>query len=136
MSKLYKATAAMGVSTIVAMAVGVFRAKILALTLGPSGIGIFSQAMTFFQTAEALCGLGISLGVTKYVSEMWQSGRAGEVRNIVFSSVFLQSAAFFIFFAGITAFSKRLSEFLFSDPEYAPFLVMISAGGRFFVFPP
>ena len=109
MKKLYKATAIMGVSTFVAMAIGILRAKFLAITLGPSGVGIFSQAITFFQSAETICGLGICLGITKYVSEMWQKRNIAEVKKTIMASFALQVVAFFIFFIMVVIFSRCLN---------------------------
>ena len=66
MKKLYKATAVMGIATVVAIMTGFIRAKLGALLLGPSGVGLFSQAMTFVQSGETICGLGIGVGITRY----------------------------------------------------------------------
>ncbi|MFC1576703.1 oligosaccharide flippase family protein [Candidatus Omnitrophota bacterium] len=131
MKKLYKATAIMGVSTFVAMAIGILRAKFLAITLGPSGVGIFSQAVTFFQSAETICGLGICLGLTKYVSEMWQKRNIAEVKKTIMASFVLQVVAFFIFFILIVIFSKQISQFVFSSDQYSMALILISGGVLF-----
>ncbi|MCQ9207435.1 MAG: oligosaccharide flippase family protein [Omnitrophica bacterium] len=134
MKKLYRATAAMGVSTVVAMGIGLVRAKFLAVTLGPSGLGIFSQAMTFFQSAEAICGLGISMGITKYVSEMWQKQDISGVRNTMSVAITMQALCFFVFFILTLIFSKTISQFVFSSSEYSWLLVLVSGGVLFSIF--
>ena len=126
MKRLYKTTAIMGVSTFAAMLAGLIRAKFLAVTLGPSGVGIFSQAMTFLQSAETICGLGISVGVTKYIAEMRHKKERQGIITTVASFFTLQGLSFGVFFALILLFSKRISGFIFSSPDYAPYLILAS----------
>ena len=134
MKKFYKATAVMGVSTFVTMLIGFARAKFLAVTLGPDGVGIFSQAVTFFQSAETLCGLGISLGITKYVSEAWKSRSFRSARDIAVSSLGLQTAAFAVFFLAAVLFAGNISRFVFSSVDYAWPVVMLSSAVIFSIF--
>ena len=124
----------MGLSTFVTMLIGFARAKFLAVSLGPDGVGIFSQAVTFFQSVEALCGLGISLGITKYVSEAWKSRSFNGVKNIVVSSLRLQSFSFILFFMLAALFSCGISRFVFSSAEYAWPVVMLSSAVIFSIF--
>src|SRR3989338_1663276 len=105
----------MGMATFVVMLVGVVKAKFLAIQLGPLGLGIYSQAVTFFQSADMICGLGIVFGITKYVSEIWQARNIGGVRRVMTASVFLQSISFLIFFILVFIFSKQISQFVFSS---------------------
>lgn len=134
MKKMYKATAVMGFATFVSMAVGVFKAKTLALILGPVGLGIFAQGMTFFLSGETICELGISTGVTKYVSWAWSKRDKIGVWRIVRAAISLQSISFAIFFAAVLTFSKAISQFVFSSMEYASTLVLISLAVPFSSF--
>lgn len=126
MRKLYKATIIMGAATFVAMIAGFIRAKFLAVTLGPEGVGIFSQAMTFFQSAETICGLGIGLGVTKYAAEAAGRKDFGGIKRILSASVILQSACFVVIFIIILLFLKQVSLFVFSSTEYSALLVIVT----------
>ena len=134
MKKFYKATAVMGLSTFVTMLIGFARAKFLAVSLGPDGVGIFSQAVTFFQSAEAVCGLGIGLGITKYISEAWKSRNFASARDIVASSFRLQSAASAVFLILAALFACNISRFVFSSGEYAWPVIMLSSAVIFAVF--
>lgn len=124
----------MGLSTFVTMLIGFVRAKFLALSLGPDGVGIFSQATTFFQSAETICGLGISLGITKYVSEAWKSRDFGSAKDIILSSFRLQSAAFAVFFVLAAVFAPGISRFVFSSSEYAWSIAVLSFAVIFSIF--
>jgi len=121
----------MGISTFVAIVVGLVRAKFIALSLGPSGMGIFSQAVTFFQGAETICGLGIGFGITKYVSQMAGEQKPDEVKKVLATSFVLQLASFFLFFVPICIFSKQIAQFVFSSSEYSWLLILISGAFLF-----
>ncbi len=121
----------MGLSTFVAMFIGLLRAKFIALTLGPHGTGIFSQAMTFFQSAETICGLGIGIGIVKYVSEAWQKHDMNAAKSTIFVSFILQGVSFSLFFILVCVFSGNLSQFLFSTAKYSKLLIVVSGGVLF-----
>lgn len=123
---MYKATAVMGMATFVAVIAGAVKAKFLAVLLGPLGMGIFAQGMTFFLSAETICELGISTGVMKYVSEAWNNRSADGVRRVMRAAFLLQSISFVAFFIIILIFAKAISQFVFASQEYASSLILIS----------
>ncbi|MDD5438632.1 MAG: oligosaccharide flippase family protein [Candidatus Omnitrophica bacterium] len=131
MRKLYQATTIMGISTVISIAVGLVRAKFLAVSLGPSGVGILAQAMTFVQSAEVICSLGIGLGITKYVSEMKRAGDIDGIKKTISTSLIMQAGAFMLFFIGVVAGGRPLSQFLFSTDHYA-WLLIITSGAILF----
>jgi len=126
MKKLYKTTAVMGSATVFGIIIGLVRAKFTAVFLGPVGVGIFSQAMTFFQSAETICGLGIGMGITKYVSEKWQKQDYAGVRDVIHTSFVMQAIGFSLFLLASLVFSRHISQFVFSSPAYAPYISIIS----------
>lgn len=126
MRKLYKATAIMGVATFTGMIIGVLKAKFTAILLGPAGVGILSQALMFFQSAETVCGLGIGLGITKYISKTWAEQDTTELRKIISASFVMQAIMFAAFFVLIFVFSNYISRFVFSSTQYSLFLVLVS----------
>lgn len=134
MKRLFKIAAVMSVATFTGMAVGVLRAKVTAVMLGPAGVGIFSQAVTFFQTVETICGLGIVLGVTKYVSEMWRNKNFNSIRHIIYSSFFMQGLSFCLLFIFVSIFANNISQFIFSSTKYSLFLIFIPCAALFSVF--
>ncbi len=121
----------MGAATFVAMIAGFVRAKFLAVTLGPEGVGIFSQAMTFFQSVDTVCGLGISLGVTKYAAEAFKKRDFNGLKRVVSASVILQSISFIIVFIFVSLFIKQISQFVFSSLEYSRLLLVVTCSVLF-----
>jgi len=118
MRKLFKATFLMGISTVASVAAGFLRAKFTALVLGPSGLGIFSQAVSFFQTSEVVFGLGTGLGVTKYTAEAAGKNDADGIKKIVAATAVLQFISSLALVFIVVAFSRQISQFLFLTPEY------------------
>lgn len=129
--KLYKATIIMGASTFVAMIAGLVKAKFLAITLGPVGVGIFSQALTFFQSTETICGLGIGLGVTKYAAEAFSKKDYAGLKRVVSASVMLQMISFAILLLVVLVFSGPISQFLFSTTRFSGLLIVVTVGVLF-----
>ena len=113
--KLYKATAVMGVSTFVAMVTGLLRAKFLAVQLGPEGVGIFSQALIFFQSIETISAMGIGLGVTNYVAEASGERCPDKIGGIISSSCVVQMAVSAICFMSIVVFQRQISQAIFAS---------------------
>jgi O-antigen/teichoic acid export membrane protein len=129
--KLYKATVVMGAATFVAMIAGLVRAKFLAVTLGPVGVGIFSQALTFFQSAETICGLGIGLGITKYAALAFSKKDYSGLKGVVSAFVVLQSVSFAALFFIVLLFSGQISQFLFSSTRFSNLLIVVMGGVLF-----
>ncbi|MFH1790778.1 MAG: oligosaccharide flippase family protein [Candidatus Omnitrophota bacterium] len=125
MRKLYKATAVMGTATFVAMVAGLLRAKFTAVMLGPSGMGIFAQALTFTQSTEALCGLSISLGITKYVAEAWKGRNLEDTKGVLTAFFMLQGLAFGALFIAVLIFLKPVSRFVFGTDAYAWGMILV-----------
>ncbi len=134
MKKLFKTTSVMSLATVAGIITGFFRAKITALLLGPSGVGIFSQAMTFAQSAETVCGLGIGLGVTKYSAEQWKNKHLDRIKGLILSSFLMQFISFAVLFLAAGIFSEKISIFLFSSGDYAGLMPVLMIAVLFSVF--
>jgi len=133
MKNIVKATATVGIATFVGMAVGVVRSKFTALTIGPGGVGIFSQAVNFLQLAVTFSSLCIQLGVTKYISKYNAEGNASGVRSIIFSTVYMQLAACGIFLSFLCAFLGPLGRLVFSTDQFNLLLLVAAVSIPFSV---
>lgn len=56
-------------ATLIVGVFGVFRTKVLALELEPSGLGLYGQILTLLTAMTAASGLGLGLGTTRVVAE-------------------------------------------------------------------
>ena len=107
MFKLLKATAIVSVATMANIISGLIRAKFTAVTLGPSGVGIFAQAMNFQQFAISVASLSIGLGVVKYVAVYNEEGNAGKVKETLLCGFIMQLFASLIFIAVVFLFAEK-----------------------------
>lgn len=56
-------------ATLIVGVLGVFRTKVVALELEPSGLGLYGQILTLLTAMTAASGLGLGLGTTRVVAE-------------------------------------------------------------------
>ena len=126
MRKIAKITSMLGVATLVKIFAGVIRAKFLAWQIGPVGVGVVSQALTYSIFAIQLCSLNICTGITKNVSEGFLQNDKERISRIVNMSMTLELAASLLLIALVLPFSAQLSKFVFSDPKYWIYFVGIT----------
>ncbi len=131
MFQLFKATAIVSIATIVNVLTGIVRTKFTAVTLEPSGLGIFSQITNFAQFAVAFSSLSIGLGVTKYIAQYLAQDEKSKVEGVIASAFWMQVVAASFIFVGIIIFSSSLSRFLFASDRYGPYLIIASIGVPF-----
>lgn len=126
MRKIVKITSILGTATLVKMFAGVIRAKFLAWQIGPVGVGIVSQALTYSIFAIQLCSLNICTGIVKDVSEALREKDEGMIARIVSTSLTLEVACSLLLIAVVLPFSAQLSKFVFSDPKYCIYFIGIT----------
>lgn len=133
MFKLVKATAVVSIATVITIIAGLVRAKFTAVTLGPSGVGIFSQALNFQMLFITISTLGIGLGVTKYVSKYNSQGDKVAIEGVISCAFWMQIIASIISIALIFIMAGMLSKFLFASGAYSLLLSVSAIGIPFFV---
>lgn len=80
---IFKSTALFGFVQIFKAVISVVKAKLVALLLGPQGIGllgVFNSAISMIQTA---CGLGISQSAVRDISEAYQEADTNKLAKVV-----------------------------------------------------
>lgn len=133
MFKLFKATAIVSIATMTTILVGVVRAKFTAVTLGPSGVGIFSQAFNFQQLAITVSSLSMGLGIAKYVAEYHSRKEDENVKGTIVCAFTLQLLVSLLSILAIALFPRLFSRMLFSSGEYGGLIFIVSIGTLFFV---
>lgn len=66
---LFKTSFWNGIATLIKMLIGIVSNKIIAIYLGPPGIALLGQFVSFTGIASAFAGMGVNSGITKYVAE-------------------------------------------------------------------
>lgn len=133
MLKLLKVTTITSIATLTYILVGVIRAKFTALTLEPSGVGIFSQALNFQQLVITISSLSISLGVTKYVSKYNAEHDISKTSGIISCAFWMQVIASLALVMLTLLFSGAFSKLLFSRDGYGIYIFIATIGIPFFV---
>lgn len=100
------------------------RTKLLAVTLGVNGFGIYSQVLNFLNITNFLIPLGTPLGIIRYVAD---KESLGEKTNPVFNSVILLiSCIAVIITIVLIIFSSEISYLLFNTSDFSPLLIVAS----------
>lgn len=100
----------------------VITAKLFAITLGPSAVGVLSQILNFSAFVFTILPLGLTTGVTKMVSE--SAGDRHRVDRVVGTSAAISLLSGLTALVLMAPFSGRISYVLTGTPRYG-FLVLL-----------
>ncbi len=125
--KILKSTLLMGGSAFLVMALDLVRVKILALTLGPEGVGTLSVLNHFHTVAVTFTSLGIGTGVVRCVSASCREGDHQTEQEVI-RSAFQFSLLLSVGFSLIAIlFSSQVSRWIMGDAR-GSFWVMVYGG--------
>ncbi|MCS6908209.1 MAG: oligosaccharide flippase family protein [Anaerolineales bacterium] len=108
-----------------AVLLGLLRSKILAATLGPFGVGIFSQANTFFTLLQGFYILGLGGSLTKMVAEACAREDYPGLNQTILTVMLAYSGVGLIFVALCTLFAQPLAQFAFSSSVYRGYIILV-----------
>jgi enterobacterial common antigen flippase len=135
LKKIFESTLIMGASSAMVLLLDLVRVKILAVFLGPSGVGILSVLNHFHTVAVTGIGLGLGTGIVKYVSSFQHTGDEPSVQRVLsnaFSITFIVSLVAFV----VSLFlGPQLSRWMLSDTRYSLFIVLYAVSFPIAVFP-
>lgn len=121
---LFKASAVSAIGAGIKLLAGLMLIKLVAITLGPTGLGLMGQFMSLTSILILLAGGGIATGITKYVAQYKQN----EVQLSNFLSTaraYSLVASIILFVLGILA-AEPLSFWMFKKAGYAFVIYMLS----------
>jgi len=135
LKKIFESTLIMGTSSIVVMLLDLVRIKILAVLLGPQGVGVLSVLNHFHALAATLVGLGLGTGIVKYVASFKSEGNAIAVQKVLsnsFQAVFIFSSIVLLVSILI---SSRLSTWMLGESGFAFFVIIYALSLPLAVYP-
>jgi O-antigen/teichoic acid export membrane protein len=135
LKKILESTIIMGTSSVLVMSLDLVRVKILAVLLGPSGVGVLSVLNHFHTLAVAFVGLGLGTGIVKYVSSFKHEGDEPAIQRVLsnsFQITFLLSFTVFVVFIFISSY---LSNWILSDRKYSLFVIIYAVSLPLAVYP-
>lgn len=131
-SKLAKSVLILSSSQFATAAAGIIRNKLLAVLLGPAGVGLFSQLQQFQMFASGVVPMGMQLGSLKYMAKSRASDGEGLPDLIKTASrLFLIVSILTVLIC--LAFIKPLSGRVLGDPSLYLYLIAPILGIAFIV---
>ncbi|WPZ31540.1 O-antigen translocase (plasmid) [Sulfitobacter sp. OXR-159] len=114
---LIKSMMVIGSAQAVNIVISIFRIKLLAVLLGPSGVGLLSIYTSLQGVVTTAAGLGIgSSGVRQIARAKGEEQALSRVRRVLLAAHLVQGAFAML---GVWLFSAPISEWLFGDRSYA-----------------
>jgi len=112
-------------------ALGVVRTKVLAVLLGPAGVGLVAQAGQLSVLTGRLANLGLSNGVAKYTAQYETEDAPGDLEALLGGvrwTIVAASAAVVLVLLGVR---QAVSTWIFGAPRYAIALVLVAIATPF-----
>lgn len=135
LKKILESTIIMGTSSMLVLALDLVRVKILAVLLGPSGVGVLSVLNHFHVVAATFIGLGLGTGIVKYVSSFKHEGDERAVQKVLSSSFQITFLLSFTVLVVTIFMSSHLSNWILSDPKYTPFIIIYALSLPLAIYP-
>lgn len=115
----------LSLNSLVSFARAVITAKLFAVTLGPSAVGILAQLLNFSAFVSVIIPLGLTTGVAKMVAEKRDAPR--DVSRIVSTASILAFASALATAILLAPFAGRISETLTGSSRYGVLVLLIVA---------
>ncbi len=126
MKELVKASAVLAIAQVAALLIKLVNTKVLAVLLGPYGVGIYNQIGFFFVWMLVFVALGTRQGIIKYVSEHKAKGNYEEIKKIVVTlGIVLVSFSLVITVLSFL-FADHISFLLFGSAEYSNLITIVT----------
>ena len=124
--KIVKSSALIGGSSAINIGLRIVRIKVVAMLLGPSGVGLTGLYTSITDLAGAFVTLGIESSGVRQIAEAAASGDPGRLAR---TTTILRRLAFFLGLLGATVIcllSQPISMLTFGDNEHAAAVIALS----------
>lgn len=124
--QILKSSVLIGGSSVVNIGIGIVRTKVMALLLGPSGVGLMGLYSSIADLVQNIAGMGInSSGVRQIAAAVG----TGETKRIAQTATALRRTAVFLGILGaalLLIFSRQVSIFTFGNEQHAGAVALLS----------
>jgi len=120
MKKLLRTTAIIGSAQILVILIQIIRAKIVALIIGPEGIGIIGNTLAFVGVLENICFLGIHIALLRYSSEEANKKRFLEISKLFSTTIFIHIIVSFLGIIISIFFLQKINLSIYQNLIYLP----------------
>jgi antigen flippase len=124
--QILKSSALIGGSSVVNIAIGIFRTKAMAVLLGPAGFGLFGLYGSIASLTQGIAGMGINSSGVRQIAE---SVGSNDTERIALTTVVLRRTSIFLGVLGaglLLVFSRQVSALTFGTDQHAVGVCMLS----------
>lgn len=124
--QILKSSAIVGGASFLTILIGLVKVKVLALLLGPAGIGLMGILTTIMGVGATFFGMGLGTsGVRELALNNKNTEKLDLVRKALFSANFLLGLLAILF---VFIFKENLSEYFFQSPDHQIAILVIAVG--------
>ena len=124
--QILKSSALIGGSSVLNIAIGIVRTKVMAVLLGPAGFGLMSLYGSILDLALSIAGMGINSSGVRQIAE---AAGSGDKQRIARTAVVLRRTAVVLGLLGailLAAFSPQISTATFGSDQHAGAVALLS----------
>ena len=124
--QILKSSAIVGGSSVLVIALGIVRTKVLALLLGPSGVGLVGLFNSIVDFARNLTGMGICSSGIRQIADSVASNDTGQITRTVCT---LRRVTYLVGFLGfflVLLLRNRISQLTFGNEQYSSTIALLS----------
>jgi PST family polysaccharide transporter len=124
--QILKSSALIGGSTVVNIAIGIVRTKVMAVLLGPAGFGLTGLYGSIADLTQSLAGMGINSSGVRQIAAAVGSG---DVKRIARTTAVLRRTSMFLGLLGallLVVFSRQVSTMTFGGSKHAGAVSLLS----------
>jgi enterobacterial common antigen flippase len=125
-AQIVKSSALIGGSSVFNIALGIVRTKVMALLLGPSGVGLMGIYGSILDLARTVAGMGINSSGVRQIAEAVGTGDSGRIARTVTT---LRRVAVLLGLLGtflLVALCLPISQISFGDNQHAGAIAFLS----------
>jgi len=131
MSELLKSIGLLNIRSVAILLFSMARAKILAVLLGPAGVGIVSQAVNLHNFLWSTSAGGTNQGTTILVARYAAEKNFTLINNILYTSLLFLTITGTMVNLGCALFANQISVFIFGTQKYVHFVMIVAAASWF-----
>jgi enterobacterial common antigen flippase len=117
--QILKSSALIGGSSVLNIGIGIVRTKVMAVLLGPAGVGLFGLYSSVADLTQSIAGMGVNSSGVRQIAEAAGSNNAERIAG---TATVLRRTSIILGVLGsvlLVAFSKQVSRLTFGNDQHA-----------------
>ena len=124
--QILRSSALVGASSALEICLRIVRSKVMAILLGPSGVGLFGLYTSIVDLAQTFAGLGVNRSGVREIAQVFRAGESERIARIV-SVIRSTSIGLGVAGAGVVAlFASGISDVTFGTKDQTGWISLLS----------